>query len=469
MTAQERRLVQSEIGALKKMLARLPESSVIDRMSLEARKRSLEEELASQRQAGAEEVPPGYKRTEVGVIPEEWNLSRLGDCGEVIMGQSPPGTSYNRAGAGSPLINGPTEFTDLHPIKIQWTTQPARFCKSGDLLICVRGSSTGRINYADNTYAIGRGVAAIRAKGDNNTQYISYQVISSVSDILMAATGSTFPSVDGTSLRNIVVPLPPLPEQRAIAAALSDADGLIGALDALIEKKRAVKQAAMQQLLTGKTRLPGFSGEWETKRLGEIGAFSKGRGIKRDDVTDDGLPCIRYGELYTRYHNYVITPVSRIPPAVARTALPIQTGDLLFAGSGETAEEIGRCAAYIGNEQTYAGGDTIVLTPSGQDSMYLGHLMNHPLVATQKARFAQGDAIVHISARNLAQVEIVLPPIEEQRAIAAVLSDMDAEIAALERRREKAEQIKQGMIQQLLTGKVRLVESECKGAQPYAE
>ena len=193
--------------------------------------------------------------------------------------------------------------------------------------------------------------------------------------------------------------------------------------------------------------------------MGEIGTFSKGRGIKRDDVTDDGLPCIRYGELYTRYHNYVTTPVSRISPTVAQTALPIQTGDLLFAGSGETAEEIGRCAAYLGNEQAYVGGDTIVLTPSGQDSMYLGHLMNHPLVATQKARFGQGDAIVHISAQNLARVKIVLPPIEEQRAIATVLSDMDVEITTLERRREKAKQIKQGMMQQLLTGRIRLVES----------
>jgi|LSQX01.1.fsa_nt_gb type I restriction enzyme S subunit len=202
-----------------------------------------------------DDVPPGYKRTEVGVIPEGWEFSRLGDCGEVIMGQSPPGASYNREGVGSPLINGPTEFTDLHPIKIQWTTQPARFCKLGDLLICVRGSSTGRINYADNTYAIGRGVAAIRAKGDNDTQYISYQVISGVSDILTAATGSTFPSVDATSLKNIVILLPSPPEQTAIAAVLSDMDAEIAAFERRREKAKQIKQGMMQQLLTGRIRL----------------------------------------------------------------------------------------------------------------------------------------------------------------------------------------------------------------------
>ena len=254
-----------------------------------------------------------------------------------------------------------------------------------------------------------------------------------------------------------LLPVPPESEQRAIAEALSDVDGLLTALEALIAKKRAVKQAAMQQLLTGKSRLPGFSGAWETMRLGDLGAFSKGRGIKRDDVSDTGLPCIRYGELYTRYKDYILNPVSRIPSAVALEALPIKKGDLLFAGSGETAEEIGICAAYLGEEPAYAGGDVIILTPSGQNSIYLGHLMNHPTVATQKARMGQGDAVVHISASNLAQVSIELPPLTEQTAIANILSDMDAEIAALERRRDKTRAVKQSMMQQLLTGRVRLV------------
>ena len=148
------------------------------------------------------------------------------------------------------------------------------------------------------------------------------------------------------------------------------------------------------------------------------------------------------------------------PRSVALTALPIQTGALLFAGSGETAEEIGCCAAYLGKEQAYAGGDIVVLTPVEQDSIYLGHLMNHPTVVAQKARMAQGNAVVHISASNLAQVKVELPSTTEQTAIAAVLSDMDNEITALEERRDKTRAIKQGMIQALLTGRVRLVKPE---------
>ena len=207
---------------------------------------------------------------------------------------------------------------------------------------------------------------------------------------------------------------------------------------------------------TAKTDMQRFSCEWETKQLKELGQFSKGRGIKRDDVSDEGLPCVRYGELYTRYQDYILKIASRIPPSIAATALPIKKGDILFAGSGETAEEIGRCAAYLGEKQAYAGGDVIVLTPSGQNSIYLGHLMNSPIVSAQKARMGQGDAVVHIYINNLAQVQIELPPIAEQNAIAKVLSDVDGLLNALEALIAKKRAIKQAVMQQLLTGKTRL-------------
>ena len=249
---------------------------------------------------------------------------------------------------------------------------------------------------------------------------------------------------------------PTVAEQHAIAAVLSDVDELIGSLEALIAKKRAIKQAAVQQLLTGSTRLPGFGGEWEIRRLGDLGTVSKGRGIKRNELCETGVRCVRYGELYTRYENYVAKPLSRIPQHVAHATLPIKNGDLLFAGSGETADEIGICVAYVGDEPVYAGGDIIVLRASGQDAVYLAHLLNSSVAAQQKARMAQGDAVVHIRGDHLAEVEFPLPPLPEQRAIATVLSDMDAEITALERRLDKTRAIKQGMMQQLLTGAIRL-------------
>jgi type I restriction enzyme, S subunit len=404
------------------------------------------------------ELRPGYKRTEVGVIPEDWDAKSLGDVAEVVMGQSPVGTSYNRNGIGAALINGPTEFTDEHPIRIQWTSQPTKFSKRGDVLLCVRGSSTGRINISDDEYCIGRGVAAIRAKPETDVSFLAFQTDSAVNGILALTTGSTFPNVDGKSIRSVKVPFPTtLLEQTTIAAALGDVDALIRALDRLITKKRNLKQGAMQQLLTAKTRLPEFSGEWEDVTLGRLGSFSKGRGITREDMVEYGLPCIRYGEIYTRHKDYVREFYSSVRPEVARESQRLHTGDLLFTGSGETAEEIGKCVAFLGNEDAFAGGDIVIFSPVGQDSMFLGYLMNYATIAEQKSRMGQGDAVVHISARSLGSLRFKRPNLPEQKAIASILSDMDAEIAVVEHRRDKTRDIKQGMMQELLTGRTRLI------------
>lgn len=199
-----------------------------------------------------------------------------------------------------------------------------------------------------------------------------------------------------------------------------------------------------------------FGRAWETRRLGALATFRKGKGIRRTDLRKIGARCVRYGELYTRYRNYVVDPISRIPEDVAAAALRIEKGELLFAGSGETAEEIGTCVAYIGDEPAYAGGDIIVLRAPRQDPVYLAHLMNAPEAVRQKARMAQGDAVVHIRGDHLAEVELPLPPLPEQRAIAAVLMDVDALIGSLEALIAKKRAIKRAAMQQLLTGRIRL-------------
>ena len=212
----------------------------------------------------------------------------------------------------------------------------------------------------------------------------------------------------------------------------------------------------MQELLTGKRRLPGFNGQLSPICLGELGSFSKGKGIKKDDVVADGTPCVRYGEIYTHYDDYIREFHSFIPENIAKESQQIRNGDLLFAGSGETAEEIGKCVAYLKDEEAYAGGDIVIFSPKEQNSMYLGYLMNHSSIVMQKAKMGQGDAVVHISARNLACLRLILPPLDEQTAIVTILSDMDAEISILENRREKIRTLKQGMMQELLTGRIRL-------------
>jgi type I restriction enzyme S subunit len=249
-------------------------------------------------------------------------------------------------------------------------------------------------------------------------------------------------------------------EQHCIAGALKDADALVMSLERLIAKKEAVKQGVTQRLLTGRTRLAGFAGAWSVFKLGQLGSFLKGYGPKRNDVRTAGIACIRYGELYTTYRDYTSTTVSFVNPSIAAAALPIRHGDLLFAGSGETRDEIGTCIAFTGRQQAVAGGDIIVLRAPRVNPIYLSYLTNTPIIATQKARLGQGDAVVHISSRALGSIEVDLPPRDEQDAITRVLVDTKNEIQGLNVRLAKAKAIKQGMMQELLTGRARLPVAE---------
>ncbi|WP_158644320.1 restriction endonuclease subunit S [Nesterenkonia massiliensis] len=264
------------------------------------------------------------------------------------------------------------------------------------------------------------------------------------------------PGVNGREYAQLPVPVPDIEVQNTIAAVMTDVDDLISGLERMIAKKQAIKQGMMQQLLTGRTRLPGFATEWRDARLGSLGMFLKGRGIKRDDVRSTGVACIRYGEIYTAFGDYTDEARSFVTPDVASTALPIRRGDVLFAGSGETKAEIGMSLAYTGKRDAVAGGDIIVLRGTGFDPVFLASLLNSPAVSAQKARKGQGDAVVHISSHALADVELKLPGSEEQGAIATVIKDADAEISALAGRLAKTRAIKQGMMQQLLTGRTRL-------------
>ncbi|TGL04060.1 restriction endonuclease subunit S [Leptospira bouyouniensis] len=314
-----------------------------------------------------------------------------------------------------------------------------------------------------------------RPKKNISSNYISYWFNSEYakSQILRAQGGLAQQHLNVAECRLLTIPLPPtLAEQEAIAEVLSDTDALITSLETTIEKKKLLKQGAMQELLTGKRRLPGFGGmggmkdtevgripeDWEVKKLGEVGVFTKGQGVRKDESNSGDIPCIRYGEIYTKHKDYIKSFYSYISTTVAKTAKKIQSGDILFAGSGETKEDIGKCVAYINSFEAYAGGDIVILSPYKCNSMFLGYLLNTPYIQKQKASRGQGDAVVHISATQLSQIRIPIPPtLTEQEAIAMVHSEIDEEIEGLENKLEKTKGIKQGLMQVLLTGKVRLV------------
>ena len=419
------------------------------------------------------EVRPGYKQTEVGVIPQDWETPSIIEVAPKIIdyrGRTPRKLGMDWGGgeiAALSARNVKMGFIDFdeecnlgsEALYKRWMTNGDT--ERGDIVFTTE-APLGNVALIpdDQRYILSQ--RTILLKTDPARAYSPFLFQLMLSDgfqelLAENASGSTAQGIQRKKFETLRVACPPLPEQRAIAAALSDADAALAGLDRLIAKKRDLKQAAMQQLLTRQTRLPGFQGEWEVKRLGDLGAFLKGSGVKKDESRSGDLPCIRYGEIYTHHTDCIKSFNSWISTDVARTATRMKPGDLLFAGSGETKAEIGKCVAFVHDCEAYAGGDIVILRPVGVDSLFMGYYCNTSRINAQKAGKGQGDAVVHISAAALSSVSMTLPAPAEQTAIATVLSDMDAELTALEARRAKTRALKQAMMQELLTGRTRLV------------
>jgi type I restriction enzyme S subunit len=197
--------------------------------------------------------------------------------------------------------------------------------------------------------------------------------------------------------------------------------------------------------------------DWEVRNLSSLGNFYKGNGISKSETNSGEIGAVRYGELYTHYNDYISDVKAFISSNVAKNAKKVQYGDVLFAGSGETKEEIGKCATLLYDKECYAGGDIIIFRPKNCNSLLLGFLLNVPYVQSQKASKGQGDAVVHISTTSLGELIIAIPPAhKEQQAIASTLSDIDSLIEALDKKIAKKRAIKEGVMQQLLTSKKRL-------------
>ncbi len=198
--------------------------------------------------------------------------------------------------------------------------------------------------------------------------------------------------------------------------------------------------------------------EWEVKKLDELGTFLKGKGIPKDKIKSFGNPCLTYGDIYTKY-NFVVKDIkSFIDDSTALESQKIEFGDILFAGSGETIEDIGKCVAYIDKEIAYAGGDIIILKPYKAESITLSYILNSSVSNKQKYKFGQGHSIVHIYPFHLKKIEIALPTLPEQKKIAEILFFWDKAIEKQERLVEKLERRKRGLMQQLLNKKKQLRE-----------
>lgn len=408
------------------------------------------------------ELRPAYKQTEVGVIPEDWGTACLGDkTTKVGSGITPTGGEKVYRQEGRPFIRsqnvgwGTLLLEDMAFIdEATHETFPATEIKAEDVFLNITGASIGRSAVADARVERGnvnQHVCIIRANQDVLCpRFLNYFLLSKAGQrqIDSFQAGGNRQGLNFRQIQSFQLPIPPLPEQHTIATVLSDVDVLVARLNALIAKKRDLKQAAMQQLLTGQTRLPGFSGAWEMKRLGDVAQPKKDRvDPQRTSVQEFCIELEHIGQGTGCLTGHTVAGEGASLRSV------FQKGDVLF----------GKLRAYLrkywlADREGVCSTEIWVLV--AKHSLILPEFL-FQLVQMDRffevASMAYGTHMPRSDWNIVKNYELRLPLLPEQTAIATVLSDMDAEIAALDARRDKTRALKRGMMQELLTGRIRLV------------
>ena len=406
-------------------------------------------------------IPAGYKDSAVGIIPQEWEVKPVKDFGKVVTGNTPSTAEVSNYGDEYMFVS-PADLSDDKKyilrtgkmLSLKGYAVSRKMPKGAILYTCI-GSTIGKIGIASCELTSNQQINAVIC--NDNNEYLYYALLFLTGRIKMLAGEQAVPIINKSDFERIKLAVPPMGEQGKIAEILGVWDEAIEKQSRLIERLEVCKRALMQRLLSGRTRFPGFTTPWQKIKLGEIGKFEKGAGVPKDKITSSGCKAITYGEIYTKY-NYVINNfASYIDEETARESKQISSGVILFAGSGETLEDIGKCVAFIDNDKAYAGGDIIIFNPTIEvDSLVLSYILNSPIAIAQKRRYGQGHSVVHIYQKDLARIEFELPSLPEQKAIAEVLTTADNEIAIHRKKLDALRIQKRGLMQQLLTGKTRV-------------
>ncbi|HGS7893532.1 restriction endonuclease subunit S [Pseudomonas aeruginosa] len=418
------------------------------------------------------EVKPGYKQTELGTIPEDWDVRPLGQLVHAVeYGSSAKSSSSGKVPVlrmGN-LQEGQIDWSDL--VFTDNESEIAKYLLNpGDVLF----NRTNTIDLVGKT-AIYKGVRPsifagylirIKEKKDQiDSRYLNYLLNSKPAKnyglkVLSIAVGQA--NINGQKLKTYPIALPPtVDEQNSIATAISEIEEFISSLDQLIAKKRDIQQAAMQQLLPGQRRLPGFSGAWDVKPMRALG--NTYGGLTGKTKKDFGHGEARYIPFMNVMTDTVIDASWLEPVDVASDEAQnlAKKGDLFFNGSSETPEEVGFCSVLLEEiPNLYLNSFCFGFrfnAAAKVNGLFFAYWFRSKAGRAAMAVLAQGATRYNIAKSAFLQLEIPQPSEEEQTAIASILSDMDTELAALEARRDKARQLKQGMMQELLTGRIRLV------------
>lgn len=386
------------------------------------------------------ELKPGHKQTEIGVIPADWEVKSISQVAPLQRGFDLPTRQLKSGPFPVVYSNGVENYHNAAMIK-------------GPGVVTGRSGTLGKVHYIESDYWPHNTSLWVTRFNNNDPKFIYYLYQSLRFERF--ASGSGVPTLNRNDAHCYSVAIPPTEkEQRAIAQALSDVDALLVTLDQMIAKKRDIKQAAMQQLLTGKTRLPGFGGEWQLKRLGDV-VDTDPENLGADTATDFwfnyiSLEDVDRGQLRSHSEQVFIDAPSRarrklMPNDVlVSTVRPNLQSHLLFKGdAGHWVCSTGFCVIRCREGVT---------CPAFVFSHFFAADVNR-----QIDTLLTGSNYPAINSGDVRNLEIMFPSYVEQCAIATVLSEMDAELSALEARRDKTRNIKQAMMQELLTGKTRLV------------
>lgn len=354
--------------------------------------------------------------------PGGWQLVKLGDACEILMGQSPEGASYNNDGKGEPLLNGPTEFGPENPTATQWTTEPTRFCRAGDVLLCVRGATTGRKNIADKRYCIGRGLAAMRGKERlAETAFIWFALDHVTRKILSESAGSTFPNISGDKLERVMIPLPPLAEQRRIAGRLREQLAAVAqaraAVQAQLDAAQALPAAHLRAVFNAEA-----TKRWPRKRLDQLCEIVASQVDPRIPEFSH-LPHVS-GENIESGLCRIINVRSAAEDGMISGKYLFEPGDVLYSKlrpylrKVAIAESRGLCSADM---------YPLRVNPELMDARFTAWM----LLGEEFSKYAIGESqrsrMPKLNREQLFGWDAPMPPLTEQRRIA---SNIEAEIAA---------------------------------------
>lgn len=359
----------------------------------------------------------------------EWKLVKLSDIAEITMGQSPKGEDCNNEGIGEPLLNGPTEFGESHPYPTQFTTNMKKASKKGDVLFCVRGSTAGRMNWADKEYAIGRGIAAISPKVDNTDYFVRACVEFKLPGILKMATGSTFPNISRTMLTDMSLLVPNIDEMKQVNSFIKSIDKKIEVNNQINDNLEKMAQAIFKQWFIDfefpnedgepykssngemiESELGMIPKEWELGCIGDYVKVKSGFAFKSAWWQENGIPVIKIKDISNNTINFNdISYVSEDKIDSAKDFI-VNAGDLVIAMTGAT---IGKFAIVPPRKSNVLVNQRVGKFFLGENPLnrlgFIYCLLCREEVYNQIVSRGDGSAQPNISPSNIESIKIILP------------------------------------------------------------